>query len=405
MRIVLLNQCFHPDEAATALYLKDLAAELASRGHEVTVIASNRGYNQPELRFPSCERWQGVDILRIWTPGFGKRSILHRLVDAAVFWLNAARMLFLTHRPDVILSLTSPPLISVLGAVAAKWHSCFSMIWLMDMNPDQAVASGVLRRGSLVERGLTLLLNWSYQQAAGIFVLDRFMAHRLREKSVGEDVIQTIPPWSHEHDLQADLRGREEFRRKHGLNDKFVVMYSGNHSPCHPVDTVLEASLKLQRSGMFHFLFIGAGAEHDKAKAFAERHQLDNITCLPYQPLDQLSASLTSADLHLVIMGSAFVGIIHPCKIYNILSLGVPFLFIGPRPSHGSDIVDDLQLPDSARQANHGDVGGVVKQLQEACTTRLHQRSTAMRGYSRRFLFEQICPQLITGIEKLQTLG
>jgi hypothetical protein len=115
-------------------------------------------------------------------------------------------------------------------------------------------------------------------------------------------------------------------------------MYAGNHSPCHPLDTLVEAAHRLSNNKQIAFCFIGGGSEHQKVKDFATRHSLRNIVCLPYQPFASLAASLSAADLHVVVMGDAFVGIVHPCKIYNILSLGTPFLYLGPTPSHVSDI-------------------------------------------------------------------
>jgi hypothetical protein len=49
--------------------------------------------------------------------------------------------------------------------------------------------------------------------------------------------------------------GREAFRKTHGLEGKFVVMYSGNHSPCHPLDTLLDAALESTRASEREFLF------------------------------------------------------------------------------------------------------------------------------------------------------
>ena len=104
------------------------------------------------------------------------------------------------------------------------------------------------------------------------------------------------------------------------------------------------------------FCFIGGGSEFGKVKAFAERRGLKNIVCLPYQPLEGLSASLSSADLHVVVMGDPFVGIVHPCKIYNILAVGLPFLYIGPEVSH----ITEIMPAGRAWAARHGDVDAVV---------------------------------------------
>ena len=84
----------------------------------------------------------------------------------------------------------------------------------------------------------------------------------------------------------------------HGLTDKFVVMYSGNHSPCHPLDTLLAAARKLQARPNIVFCFVGGGSEFQKVKAFARDNSLPNILCLPYQARNKLSGSLSAADLH-----------------------------------------------------------------------------------------------------------
>src|SRR4030095_3648676 len=122
--------------------------------------------------------------------------------------------------------------------------------------------------------------------------------------------------------VQYSESGRESFRRKHDLAGKFVVMYSGNHSPCHPLDTLLDAALQLNDRTEVAFCFIGGGSEQEKVREFAKLRSLQNILCLPYQPLKQLSNSLWAANLHVVVRGEPFVGIVHPSKVYNIINIG-----------------------------------------------------------------------------------
>lgn len=366
MKILLLNQCFHPDYVATAQYLTDLALGLRAAGHEVTVVASSRGYDKSEDRYPVRETWQGIEIHRIWTPGLGRKAKWRRFVDFGIFWLNATLILLRLPRFDVTVCLTSPPLISTLGTVVAALKGGEVVPWVMDLNPDEAVAAGWLRAGSVPERVLSALQNWSFARAARIVALDRFMARRLMDKGVAEKVIHVDAPWSRDEAVRWDVAGRDAFRARHGLTGKFVVMYSGNHSPCHPLDTVLAAAERLTNDERLAFLFVGGGSEFAKVQAFAADRGLKNITALPYQPTAELSASLSSADLHLVVMGSPFVGIVHPCKVYNILALGLPFLALGPEESHLTDLA--ARLPDAryARLARHGDVDGLVQTLSEA---------------------------------------
>jgi hypothetical protein len=89
--------------------------------------------------------------------------------------------------------------------------------------------------------------------------------------------------------------------------------------------------------------------------------QLSTVLCLPYQPLDQLAGSLSAADLHVVVLGNDFVGLVHPCKIYNILSVGAPVLYIGPRPSHLSEVLDPINHDYPCASAGHGELDRVVE--------------------------------------------
>jgi hypothetical protein len=96
-------------------------------------------------------------------------------------------------------------------------------------------------------------------------------------------------------------------------------------------------------------------------REFAHNHQLENVLCLPYQPIEKLSALLSAADLHVVVMGERFRGIVHPSKIYNILAIGSPFIYIGPAESHLGDIIARLGDSNSAFHAAQGDVDTVAR--------------------------------------------
>src|SRR5437899_775320 len=148
MRIALLNQTFYPDVVATGQYLAELARHLVERGHEVTVITSRRGYDDPKKRFPEQETWRGVRILRVFASGFGKGAKWRRAADFATFLLSCCWRLLWLPRQDVIMTLTSPPLISVIGALVARLRGSGFCYWLMDLNPDGALAAGWLMADS-----------------------------------------------------------------------------------------------------------------------------------------------------------------------------------------------------------------------------------------------------------------
>jgi putative colanic acid biosynthesis glycosyltransferase WcaI len=388
LRILLLNQCFYPDVVSTAQHLTDLATALTARGHEVTVITSDRGYDDPTTRFKRRERWNGVEIIRISSLSFGKNNRWRRALNFASFLFVCSMRLLMLRRFDVVVALTSPPLISFLGALFVKLKGGSFCFWVMDLNPDEAIAAGWLDEKSLTSRVLQRMLNYSFAVATSTIVLDRFMKERVVAKGFDPERIAVVPPWSHDDHVRYTTAGREEFRQRHGLTEKFVVMYSGNHSPCHPLDTLLDAARALQDHSEIVFCFIGGGSEQIKVRQVAAH--LTNVKCLPYQPLNELSSSLSAADLQVVVMGDEFVGIVHPCKVYNIMSIGAPTLYIGPTPSHVTDIASHQQ--GSFFITTHGDVDGVVEAVREAMQRRERQPVVSFAKHT-------LLPQLIDVIE------
>lgn len=466
---LLLNQTFYPDVVATAQYLTQFAVELVERGHQVSVISSRRAYDDPTKLFPGREVWRGINIYRIGSTGLGKSAKWKRAVDFASFLLSCIWRLFTVRKPDVVVALTSPPLISFIAACYAWLRRVRFVYWVMDLNPDEALAAGWLRSGSMVARLLEVVSRSSFRRADRVIALDRFMADRIAGKGISRDKIAIIPPWSHDHCVQFDAAGRAAFRREHGIDDgDFVVMYSGNHSPCHPLTTLLEAArsfehgARSQEEGVterkaggkgkgeeqaalcerqaansapaaarFLFLFVGGGSEWPKVKAFAEEHGLSNVRCLPYQPMETLAGSLSAADLHVVVMGDPFVGMIHPCKVYNILSVGAPILYIGPVESHIADIFRrmgegqaatskkdgvteqkagasphlksaTLQVLRCTFSVRHGDVAGLVRVLREAASCRTRGDERIYREVSGDFSRDTLLKMQIELVESLE---
>ena len=399
MRILLINQTFYPDVASTGQYLTDLALRLVERGHEVTVITSSRAYDNPGKLFARREFWRGVQIHRLCNTGFGKRAKWRRAADFASFIASCCWCLCWERRPDVVVVLTSPPLVAVIGACFARLRSCPFCYWIMDLNPDEALAAGWLNSGSPATRWLERLSRFSLRSALKVVVLDRFMRDRIVNKGIDPVKIAVIPPWSHDSEVEFDPQGRDRFRETNGLAGKFVVMYSGNHSPCHPLTTILAAAKELAANKDIAFCFVGGGSEFVRVKEFAAEQRLSNVTCLPYQPMEQLAASLSAADLHLVVMGDPFVGVIHPSKIYNILRVGSPLMYVGPQPSHVSEIIAECNGRLPCASARHGEVDQVVRHILEFKTAAFEHDEAHRQTPANRFSKETLLPQLVELLE------
>jgi glycosyltransferase involved in cell wall biosynthesis len=360
MRILLLNQTFYPDEVATSQYASDLAAALAAAEHDVTVLCSAHGYDDPSRKFAKREVWNAVKIVRVESTSFGKGAKWQRAVDFASFLIACGLRLARLGRFDVVIALTTPPLISALGAI---WKILFGgrlIYWTMDLNPDEAIAAGWLEHPSKVAFMLQAIQRFSLRHSDSVVVLDSFMRLRLIESGVPADKIAVVPLWSQDDIAYFDAEGREQFRQLHGWEHKFVVMYSGNHSLCHPLGTLIEAARLLRTHEDIVFAFVGGGGEYRKIQARAADEEWANVECLPYQPRECLAQSLSAADLHAVVMGDAFVGIVSPSKIYNILAVGAPVLYVGPAHSHVTELFRTMDPTPSFYPSEHSDVSKLV---------------------------------------------
>ncbi|MEO0166096.1 MAG: glycosyltransferase family 4 protein [candidate division WOR-3 bacterium] len=355
-RILLLNQTFYPDQAATSQYLTDLGVELASKGYNVTAISDRRCYDDRNVVHPRREYYKGVEIIRVDSTAFGKKTKFHRGLDYLSFNISFLLKMLTLPKFDYVIGLTTPPWISFFGMIFCKLKGGIFIHWAMDVNPDEAVRLGWVRQGSLFYELLDVWSRLTYKKSFKIVALDRYMADLIKNKGFSDHKVKVIPIWAHD-EIESVPHDKNPFRKEHNLDNKFVIMYSGNFSICHPIDTLLEAAKKLKNEQDIVFLFIGGGVRLPEIINFKEKYHLKNIIYLPYQKREQIKYSLSAADLHIVSMGNDYVGIVHPCKIYGILATGRPFVLLGPMKSHIGDIITQDNI---GYQVEHGDVEGLI---------------------------------------------
>src|SRR5689334_19383150 len=128
MRIVFFNQFFWPDAIATSQLLTDLA-QGAATDHDITVICGGVGVVQAEDERRRCP---DVTILRAKNLKFG-HGIVNRLASYMTFTTGSTFFGMFCRRPDVIVTLTTPPILAVIGSVLSSLRSCNHVIWEMDV--------------------------------------------------------------------------------------------------------------------------------------------------------------------------------------------------------------------------------------------------------------------------------
>ncbi len=360
--ILVISQTYVPDPAAVGQYMHDAAAELARRGFRVKAYAADRGYEDTSLKFKRRETRDSVEIHRVPFASFGKTSMSLRLLGGMFFTVQVMLRALFTRRLEVILVSTSPPMAPVAAMFIRLLRRKPIVFWAMDINPDQMIAMGKVGPRSLPARLFNAMIRATLRSSAKVITLDRFMGQRLEAKVPLGQRLEVMPPWPLADYLESVDHADNPFREEHGLNGKRVVMYSGNISPIHPVDTVLDAARRLRGRDDLVFLFIGGGLGKKHIDEYIAQHGLTNVRTLPYQPLDQLRYSLSAADVHLVSMGEDMIGIVHPCKVYGVLGVRRPILALGPAKSHVGEIVDQH---DAGWRIDRGDVDGAERLLHE----------------------------------------
>lgn len=370
--LLIYSQVFIPDPASVGQHVADVAVEMARRGYPVRVYTSARGYEDPRAKYPPRETIRGVEIRRLPLASFGKKSILTRILGTAAFMTQALVAGLCTRDLGGVFFSTSPPLVGLIASIVGRLRGVPIAYWAMDLNPDQLIALGKLKPTDAAARLLGAVNRHILRRSALIVALDRFMADRLDRRQPAlrlRDKMLVMPPWPHEeHIMPVDRSTREPgegdnpFRIRHGLTGKFVVMYSGNHSPSNPLKTLLDAAIRFRSRQDMRFVFVGGGIGKKEVEAVIREHGLTNAMSLPYQPLAGLGQSLSAADVHVVSLGQEMVGIIHPCKAYGAMAAGRPLLYFGPRPSHISDLLDAHPI---GRCVMHGDVGGAVAAIED----------------------------------------
>lgn len=379
MHVLAVNQFYAPDHSATSQLLTELCEDLVRGGDRVTVLAS-RGTYLGGARLPSRESIGGVEVVRPWATSLGKRSIPARLADYGSFGASAVARLVAVDRPDVIVALTTPPMIAAGAALVARARNVPLVTWIQDVYPEVAVAFGVLGRNSVSTRGLELAARATHRAARLGVVLSEGMADRVVAQGQDRSRLRVIPNWSDGRTVSPVPHGDNPFRREHGLEGRFVAMYSGNLGVGHELRPFVAAARVLEQTRPEAlFLFVGEGAR--RAEAEADARGLTNVRFLPYQSRDRLAESLSAADVHLASLQEGLEGLLVPSKLYGVLAAGRPLLYVGPDRCEVARVVSDERVGWHRRP---GDVAGIVAALSQAA---LNPEETAARGERARRLF------------------
>jgi glycosyltransferase involved in cell wall biosynthesis len=361
MKVLLLNQVFWPDVAATAQHGHDLGRYLAQHGVQVTALASRSLYSETGKALPREGGVDGIRIVRAGQSRFGKAALTARAFDFVSFYLAALWKAIWLPRQDIVVCFTTPPFIAFVG-ILLRWLKGTKVVcWTMDLYPDVPVAAGVLRRGSLAYSLFDAVDRFSLRHADRVVVLGRCMQQRLLEKGVDPKRMEVINVWADGDEVSVRPIEGNALRTAWQVGDRFVIEYSGNFGIGHDGETMYRAMQATRADDSIRWVIVGGGTKRGELEAFVQAHDIVNAVLKQYQPREALGELLSLGNVHLVSVAENFSGLLVPSKFYGVLAAARPVLYVGPRESEVARVIEESQCGLVIEQ---GDSAGLVKAIE-----------------------------------------
>ena len=340
-KLLIYAHYYMPDTASTAQLLCDMAEGLSDQ-FDVTVICVVPSYTGTiaagyKVQKFYRERQNGVEILRIRVPEFTKSDKKSRIMNILAYFFGAMRATFMVGMMDYVLSVSQPPILGGLLGVWGKWIKRANYIYaIQDFNPEQTMAVAYSKNAMLLKL-LMWLDKFSCKRADKVIVVGRDMVQTLKARFRGSEMPEYgfINNWIDEQQIhplpQADEKV-QAFKRKYGLEDCFVIMYSGNIGLYYDLERIMRLIEELPRDlrtpdgKRVAFVFVGAGGLLDVLRQYCDAHNMDTVTFIPYQAKEDLNYSLNAGDVHWCINAKGIKGVSVPSKCYGIMAAGKPVL-------------------------------------------------------------------------------
>lgn len=388
MKILLLTQYFPPEVGAAQARLEAQSKEWIRNGHEVEVITCFPNYPEGKIypeyearsrRFFSTENWGPIRVRRFWVYASQGKG-LGRLFNYLSFAVTALFALFQKRSPDLIFVNSGPLFLGIPGWIFARIYKAPMVFNVSDLWPRSVEHLAASLSGRIFVRLSEVLEKWIYSKADYINAITEGVEKILLEE-------KRVPPQKllrlfngvdlalFENPSLDDQAQR--LREKYGFQQKFVLIYAGNHGFAHALDKVLLAAKSLQERGenQIRIVLIGGGSEKPRLQALSQELQIQNVLFLDPVPMKDLPPYLKMADMGLVhVKDSALAGETRPAKMFPMLAAGLPILFCGH--GEGADLLRKLQAGEVLPPEN--------PQLLAEALIRLQHQTGEFESWSRR---------------------
>lgn len=327
MKILIYSYNYYPEPIGIAPLMTELAEGLVKRGHQVRVITAMPWYPASEIDPDYRGKWflteerNGVKIQRCYVWVSKERGFRHR----ALFELSFMGLSFIQalkgEKPDVIL-LTIPGLPVCLPAALVGWiYKVPIVLNLQDILPDAAVHVGLITNPKLIKI-FEKLEQFAYRTAKKITVIAEGFTQNLLSKGVNREKIVEISNWVDVNFIRPLTKENNAFRQSYHLENKFIVLYSGNIALTQPLETLIDAAAQLTDFPDIQIIIVGKKEALERLRQYAQKQKADNVLLLPFQPREKLPEMLGAANVSMVMQKENVIAFNMPSKIQVLLASG-----------------------------------------------------------------------------------
>jgi glycosyltransferase involved in cell wall biosynthesis len=398
-----VSELYYPEETSTGYYVTKTAEGLAA-DHPVHVLCSQPTYSARGKRAPRHEVHRNVSIRRCSGTALDKDVPLFRLVNlatisASLFGNALARF----RKGEVVFVTTNPPTLPYLTWLACVLRRARCVLMVHDVYPEALVAGGWLRADSALRRVFTRFQRFLYSRMERIVVLGRDMgslvARAMRRQTRR---IVVIPNWADLDQITPFPRRDNALLSRLGLQDKFVVQYSGNMGRTHGLEPLVEAAGRLRNDTDVHFLFIGSGAKRRWLEQTVSGEELSNVTILPYQPRSDLAVSLNACDLAIISFVPGMAGVSVPSRMYNILAAGKPIIAVADPESELAQLVVEENVGWVVAPGNTEKLVETILKVREEPDLLAQMQSRCRAVVEKKYSFHQVVSAYRSLVDELE---
>ena len=347
-RMLIYAHYYYPDVASTGQILTDLAEGLKDDFY-ITVICTVPSYGGKVARHYRLHKYyyediNGVEVIRVRVPEFKKNSKLSRLFNITSYFFAAISATFKTGHQDYIYAMSQPPILGgMLGVIGKRIKKAKLIYNIQDFNPEQIMAVNYVKNKMILNTVMTIDKH-SCKKSDKIIVVGRDMIETLKKRFSKPPKHVCINNWIDEEDiipLEKENKKVIELRKTFGVEDKFVIMYSGNIGLYYDLLNLIKVIEKFKDNDKIAVVFAGEGSIKDNLQDYVTKHGMTNVIFVPYQDKEHLVYSLNVADVHLVVNAKGIKGVSVPSKLYGVMAAGKPVLGILEEGTEARCIVEE----------------------------------------------------------------